>query len=103
MQTTSRLFSGGMRLTRRYMSSQTNGVPSIPSTCPEGTVLKNLNIYKDGKDPVALADSQYPAWLWDLLKPAKVEWSAEEQLSRKYLRRLIKDKIKANALARKSR
>ncbi len=36
------------------------------STCAEGTVLAGLNIYKNGKDPVALADDAYPEWLWEL-------------------------------------
>jgi len=34
---------------------------------PAGTVLKGLNFYKDKQDPVALADEEYPAWLWRVL------------------------------------
>jgi len=34
---------------------------------PAGTVLKGLNFYKDKQDPVAMADEEYPAWLWKVL------------------------------------
>jgi large subunit ribosomal protein L54 len=34
---------------------------------PAGTVLKGLNFYKDKQDPVAMADEEYPAWLWSVL------------------------------------
>ncbi|KAI8586299.1 mitochondrial ribosomal protein L37-domain-containing protein, partial [Geranomyces variabilis] len=73
------------------------------SSVPEGTVLKGINILKDGKDPVAMADNQYPDWLWTLLEPKKTEWTDEEKLSIKYLRTQTKEKIKANSLAKRSR
>jgi large subunit ribosomal protein L54 len=60
--------------------------------------LKGVNIFKDKKDPVALADEEYPSWLWDLLKPRKTEWSPEEKLSRAYLRVRSEEIIKTNAL-----
>ncbi len=41
------------------------------SSCPEGTVLNGLNYHKGKKDPVALADAAYPAWLWDCLEVQK--------------------------------
>ena len=34
-----------------------------------GTTLKGVNVRKNGEDPVALADEEYPEWLWDLLDP----------------------------------
>jgi hypothetical protein len=34
---------------------------------PAGTVLKGLNFYKDKQDPVAMADEEYPVWLWSVL------------------------------------
>lgn len=34
---------------------------------PAGTVLKGLNFYKDKQDPVAMADEEYPDWLWSIL------------------------------------
>ncbi|KAJ3016183.1 39S ribosomal protein L37, mitochondrial [Thoreauomyces humboldtii] len=80
-----------------------NKGPSIPSSVPEGTILKGINILKDGKDPVAMADKEYPDWLWSLLQPKKTVWAPHEMLSIKYLRKLTKEKIKANSLARRSR
>jgi large subunit ribosomal protein L54 len=37
-----------------------------PSIMPAGTVMKDLSILKDTPDPIALPDSDYPAWLWTL-------------------------------------
>jgi len=34
-------------------------------------VLKGLNFYKDKQDPVAMADEEYPAWLWGVLEKGK--------------------------------
>lgn len=41
------------------------------SSCPEGTTLSSLNIFKDRADPVALPDDQYPTWLWTILEEGK--------------------------------
>ena len=71
---------------------------STTSSCSQGTVLKGINIIKGGQDPVALADEEYPAWLWTLTAPKKTEWTPEEQLSRKYLRMRSEQLIKMNAL-----
>ena len=30
-------------------------------------MLNGLNYFKGKQDPVALADNEYPAWLWDCL------------------------------------
>lgn len=37
------------------------------SACPAGTVLVGLNYFKGKQDPVALADEEYPDWLWRCL------------------------------------
>lgn len=34
-------------------------------------MLKGLNFYKDKQDPVAMADDEYPAWLWGVLDKGK--------------------------------
>jgi hypothetical protein len=39
----------------------------VKSSIPAGQPLKGLNFLKNGGDPVALADDEYPAWLWTLL------------------------------------
>ncbi|KAI3329826.1 mitochondrial ribosomal protein L37-domain-containing protein [Ustulina deusta] len=41
------------------------------SSCPKGTVLTGLNYYKNQTDPVALADDEYPEWLWTCLDVQK--------------------------------
>ncbi|KAH7328652.1 mitochondrial ribosomal protein L37-domain-containing protein [Stachybotrys elegans] len=38
------------------------------SICPEGTVFNGLNYHKNGKDPVAMKDEDYPEWLWKCLE-----------------------------------
>lgn len=40
----------------------------VKSTVPAGTVLKGINYLKNKSDPVAMEDSEYPPWLWDILK-----------------------------------
>ncbi|KAE9969462.1 hypothetical protein BLS_005342 [Venturia inaequalis] len=48
--------------------------PIVLSSVPAGTPLKGLNFLKAKTDPVAMEDSEYPSWLWDILKPkAKAE------------------------------
>lgn len=44
----------------------------VKSSCKAGTVL-NLKIRKNGDEPVALEDHEYPEWLWDCLNKEKVE------------------------------
>lgn len=45
---------------------------SIPvSSCPAGTPLKGLNFFKGKDDPVALAEEEYPEWLWKCLEGGK--------------------------------
>jgi large subunit ribosomal protein L54 len=34
---------------------------------PAGTPLKGLNFEKNKQDPVAMADDEYPSWLWTIL------------------------------------
>lgn len=45
---------------------------SLQSTCKAGTVL-NLKIRKNGDEPVALEDGDYPEWLWDMLDKNKLD------------------------------
>lgn len=39
----------------------------MKSSIPAGQPLKGLNFLKNAQDPVALADEEYPAWLWTVL------------------------------------
>ncbi|KAK6454022.1 mitochondrial 54S ribosomal protein YmL37 [Scheffersomyces xylosifermentans] len=45
---------------------------TVKSSCKAGTVL-NLKIRKNGDEPVALEDSEYPEWLWDMLDKKKID------------------------------
>jgi large subunit ribosomal protein L54 len=40
----------------------------VLSSIPAGTPLKGINYFKNKTDPVAMEDSAYPSWLWDILK-----------------------------------
>jgi len=47
-----------------------------------GTPLRGLNFMKDKSDPLAMEDSQYPDWLWTILKDqqgAKLEEALEKK------------------------
>ncbi|CAJ0627069.1 861_t:CDS:10 [Entrophospora sp. SA101] len=37
------------------------------SSVPAGMIIKGLNFYKDGSDPITKLDNEYPDWLWELL------------------------------------
>lgn len=50
---------------------QDAGAEGRLSSCVEGTVLSGLNYFKNQQDPVALADSAYPEWLWRCLDVQK--------------------------------
>ncbi|KAJ1954272.1 hypothetical protein IWQ62_005795, partial [Dispira parvispora] len=70
-----------------------------PSIAKEGTVLKGINVYTDRTDPVALKDSEYPWWLWTLLDKVP-----DEELSERLrLKKLRKEKIKADNYMRKKK
>lgn len=49
---------------------------TVKSSVPAGTVLKGLNFLKGKQDPVALEDSEYPSWLWDILAEAEAKDAA---------------------------
>ncbi|OBA19950.1 hypothetical protein METBIDRAFT_79273 [Metschnikowia bicuspidata var. bicuspidata NRRL YB-4993] len=48
------------------------------SSCAAGTVL-NLKVRKNGDEPVALEDLEYPEWLWDILDKSKTEAALKEE------------------------
>jgi large subunit ribosomal protein L54 len=51
---------------------------SSRSICQAGTPLNGLNYIKGKTDPVALADEEYPEWLWDCLDVQKKVSDAAE-------------------------
>lgn len=71
----------------------------VVSSCPAGTKLKGLNVKKTGEDPVALEDSEYPPWLWDLLDKKAQDAALQENpelLAKKQRRQANRQKIKMN-------
>lgn len=62
-----------LRLLRTtHVRALSTGLPLRQSSCAAGTVL-NLKIRKNGDEPVALEDLEYPAWLWDMLNKEKLD------------------------------
>ncbi|KAJ2023788.1 hypothetical protein GGH91_003906 [Coemansia sp. RSA 2671] len=61
------------------------------SIATHGTQLKGLNIYKEGKDPVALKDEDYPEWLWTLLDEVPEAEKSEREQQRQQRSRAIKE------------
>ncbi|CAI4037498.1 hypothetical protein SMKI_02G3750 [Saccharomyces mikatae IFO 1815] len=77
-------------------------VKSVVSSCPAGTSL-NLNIWKSGKDAVALEDKEYPNWLWGILNNEQtVEHTTKDPEGeallkrRKNIRKANRQRIKQN-------
>ncbi|KAJ2327637.1 hypothetical protein GGI00_004410 [Coemansia sp. RSA 2681] len=70
-------------------ASTTQEAPKSIAT--HGTQLKGLNIYKEGKDPVALKDEDYPEWLWTLLDEVPEAEKSEREQQRLQRSRVIKE------------
>ncbi|KAJ2887853.1 39S ribosomal protein L37, mitochondrial, partial [Coemansia asiatica] len=83
---TSSIISRGFAVSPRLRSATASSSSSIAP----GTVLKGLNIYKEGKDPVALEDKEYPEWLWTLLDEVPDEAKPEKERQRLQRSRVIK-------------
>ncbi|KAI5272637.1 hypothetical protein E4T47_04090 [Aureobasidium subglaciale] len=49
-------------------SASEKAAPTVKSSVTAGTPLKGLNFIKGKNDPVALEDSEYPSWLWGILR-----------------------------------
>ena len=59
---------------RTSTRTQDFSVGSIPtSTCPADTILPGINYLKGQAPVVALADEEYPQWLWTILQPKVLE------------------------------
>ncbi|KAJ2781614.1 hypothetical protein H4R18_002758 [Coemansia javaensis] len=77
------------RVIRTRCDGAAKKVPA--SSAVDGTVLKGLNIYKEGKDPVALKDEEYPAWLWTLLDETPADSLGERERQRVERSKAIKE------------
>ncbi len=58
--------------------SAASGEKPSRSICQAGTPLNGLNYIKGKTDPVALADEEYPEWLWDCLDVQKKDSDAAD-------------------------
>ncbi|RFU29191.1 hypothetical protein B7463_g7122, partial [Scytalidium lignicola] len=93
---------GAHDLTSKVTKTKQN--TTIVSSAPAGTVLKGLSYIKGRDDPVALADEEYPPWLWGCLESAKKEETGETvgdefSKSKKLRRKAAKAARKAEARA----
>lgn len=77
-----------MQTSRRSLSSSFILKNEIKSSCPAGTVL-NLKVRKNGDEPVALEDKEYPEWLWDTLDKSKMDEQLKEQDLMKWRRKQL--------------
>ncbi|CAO3698916.1 hypothetical protein G6F70_008772 [Rhizopus microsporus] len=75
---------------------QNTAVSRIPSSAPKGTVLKGLQYLKDRPEIVALDDTEYPEWLWDLLDEKKQKQLSSRPSNRQYHRKQNRENIKAS-------
>ena len=88
-------FNRGLRIRSSSSTSTSNdSVAGNVSSCPKGTTLKGLNILNGKSDPIAMADEEYPEWLWKLLDPAP----EPSEYSLKKLRKQSKQKILFNSM-----
>jgi len=96
---------------RSYASKATGDVPKVvqeqvtaraPSTgdarssCPPNTILAGLNYLKDQPPVLAVANEEYPPWLWKVLDKTELPddgpgGKAEKRRLRKENRQRIKD------------
>lgn len=53
---------------KKEAPSKEKSHPTIKSSIPAGTPLKGLNFLKNQSDPIAMEDSEYPSWLWEILR-----------------------------------
>ncbi|GAA5900361.1 hypothetical protein JCM8208_005339 [Rhodotorula glutinis] len=98
-----RPLSSSASLLNAKPTASATGAAAAASSCPPGTVLKGLNYLKDGQDPVALEDSEYPAWVFALpaskataVKGDKGDPAVELRKQRADLKKKTKAGIKAS-------
>ncbi|KAF9172599.1 39S ribosomal protein L37, mitochondrial [Mortierella sp. AD011] len=86
------------------LKEESNAAPKakriVVSSAPEGTTLKGINYMKDGKDPVALADSAYPDWLWEINDPEIRAARIADPMDKKHHKEIRRQKIKAENFIR---
>ncbi|RUS17235.1 mitochondrial ribosomal protein L37-domain-containing protein, partial [Jimgerdemannia flammicorona] len=66
-----------------------------PSSVLKGQPLKGISYLKNAPDPIALADDEYPDWLWDLLDENKQRAKVENPANRQFHKKANREAIKA--------
>ncbi|CAG8669352.1 7812_t:CDS:2 [Dentiscutata erythropus] len=59
-------------------------------------LFKGINFLKNGSDPIAKLEEEYPFWLWELLDEEKQKAQSQDPNSRSYHRRERKKMVKNN-------
>ena len=59
-------------------TDQASATQRVPSSCPVGMKMGGLNYEKNKPDVYALEDSEYPDWLWGLLKEFEEKEKADK-------------------------
>jgi large subunit ribosomal protein L54 len=70
---TSKKPASGKAAFRRNIDMELKNFSVGPSTCLADTILPGINYLKGQPPVVALADEQYPEWLWTILQPKVLE------------------------------
>jgi hypothetical protein len=60
-------------ISRKHRHETQNFFVGTPSSCPADTILPGVNYLKGQPPVVALADEEYPEWLWTILRPKVLE------------------------------
>ncbi|KAL9054956.1 MAG: hypothetical protein Q9162_003811 [Coniocarpon cinnabarinum] len=77
--------------------------PPTPKSCVlAGTPLRGLNYMKNGSDPIALEDHEYPDWLWTLLDEPKSTEAAADTKDPRLFAKSARSRRAANKRARKA-
>ncbi|KAI5819339.1 mitochondrial ribosomal protein L37-domain-containing protein [Pyronema omphalodes] len=71
------------------------------SSVAAGTKLVNINYFKNKADPVALEDSEYPAWLWTVLDSGKKSAKGAEDVGDLYSKSKKARQLAKRAIARR--
>ncbi|KAI5782216.1 mitochondrial ribosomal protein L37-domain-containing protein [Pyronema domesticum] len=71
------------------------------SSIAAGTKLFNINYFKNKADPVALEDSEYPAWLWTVLDSGKKNAKGAEDVGDLYSKSKKARQLAKRAIAKR--
>jgi hypothetical protein len=63
---------------------------------PIGAPLKNLVVHVGRPDPISLPDTEYPEWMWQLVRPDSFPGLCNEASGKRQIKKDTKLKIKAN-------